>query len=678
MHFFSNLKVSKKISLGYAIILTLMIIISIVVYSSINTIIRSANLVEHTYEVILKAEQVSQALVNIETGQRGFMITGQDDYLEPYNVGIKQFSTFINKGQELTSDNPAQVKRWKEVAALQAELIKTVAEPEIKARREANLGVDAIATFKRISKRTVGKDIFDSIRGVLADMESKFKRENKTQAANLITAITLDLVNMETGQRGFLLTGLDVSLQPFNDGKKNLRNNLEQLRSLISGSAVTNDDLQNLQSKVDSWVAQAAEPEINARREMSRYSVTIEDISKMMKEGQGKRLMDTARATLNEIVDEEEKLIVVRKEEQALSSAFGIGVTIIGTLLAVVIGSVIAFFVIRGIMTPIHSTNKILKDIAEGQGDLTKRVDVKSSDEIGEMGEYFNAFISKLQTIIKQVVESAVQVSQSAEQLSQVTGETSQGTQKQNSETAQVATAMTEMASTVDEVARNSQSASEAAINADSQAKSGNQAVSTTIQAINELAAEVEVSASVLEKLKGDSENISAVLDVIKNIANQTNLLALNAAIEAARAGEQGRGFAVVADEVRTLAQRTQDSTAEIESIILALQQGVNSAVAAMKQNQEKTISTVDQAANAGEFLRTIAESVSTIVDMNSQIAVASEEQSAVAQEINRNIVNIQSISEKTSVGATQTAKSSQQLLALGNQLRQLVEQFRV
>ena len=237
---------------------------------------------------------------------------------------------------------------------------------------------------------------------------------------------------------------------------------------------------------------------------------------------------------------------------------------------------------------------------------------------------------------------------------------------------------MTEMASTVDEVARNSQSASEAAVHADNQAKSGNQAVTKTIEIINELAADVEISAKALEKLRGDSENISAVSDVIKNIANQTNLLALNAAIEAARAGEQGRGFAVVADEVRTLAQRTQDSTAEIQNIIASLQQGVGSAVAAMKQNQEKTITTIEQAANAGEFLRTIAQSVSTIVDMNSQIAVASEEQSAVAQEINRNIVNIQSISEKTSAGATQTAKSSKQLLTLGNQLRQLVEQFRV
>jgi methyl-accepting chemotaxis protein len=343
-----------------------------------------------------------------------------------------------------------------------------------------------------------------------------------------------------------------------------------------------------------------------------------------------------------------------------------------------VIGSVIAFFVIRRIIGPIAATNRILKDIAEGQGDLTKRVDVKSSDEIGELGGYFNAFISKLQGIIKHIVESAIQVSQAAEQLSQVTSDTSKGINRQNSETVQVATAMTEMTSTVDEVSRNSQRASDAAIHADKQAKLGNQTVYTTIKTINELATEVEKSAQALGKLKGDSENITAVLDVIKNIADQTNLLALNAAIEAARAGEQGRGFAVVADEVRTLAQRTQNSTAEIENLISALQQGTESAVSAMEQNRTKTMTTVEHAGKAGELLQDIAESVSTIADMNSQIAVASEEQSTVTQDINSSIVNIQNISEQTSVGAMQTSKSSQQLLILGNHFRQLVEQFQV
>ena len=397
----------------------------------------------------------------------------------------------------------------------------------------------------------------------------------------------------------------------------------------------------------------------------------------MMEQGKGKLLMDTIRAQISEIVAEEEKLIIVRGDQQTASSAIGIGVTIIGTLIAIAISSAIAFFIVRGIMQPINATNTILKNITE-QGDLTKRVVITSGDEIGEMGGYFNAFVSKLQGIIREIVESATQLSVAAEQMSKVAADTNQGLNKQNSETVQVATAMTEMAATVDEIARNSQSGSDAASSSDNEAKLGNQAVSITIKTINELAGDVENSAMILENLKGDSENISAVLDVIKNIAAQTNLLALNAAIEAARAGEQGRGFAVVADEVRTLAQRTQDSTSEIENLISALQKGTESAVNAMQQNRTKAAETVKQAAQAGEFLESITQGVSTILDMNSQIAVSSEEQAVVAQEINRSIVSIQSISDETSVGATQTSESSKEVTILGNRLRKLVEQFRV
>jgi methyl-accepting chemotaxis protein len=677
VNFLRNMKLGKKIYAGYIIILILMTSVSVVVYSSITSIIDASKWVNHTYVVIRTGEDVAGAMVDMETGQRGFMVTGIDEYLEPYNDGIVRFDRLIKKGKELTSDNTAQVERWRKVAELKTEWVQEVAQTEIKARRQVTLGASATANFKTISARTVGKDIFDGIRGVLANLEAKFLQASSTQGAHLITLLTLDLVNMETGQRGFLLTGKEESLEPYNGGQISFQQNIEKLGSVMKGTTVTREETIELQSRVNDWLSQAAQPEIDARREMNRFSTSIDDIAIMMEQGKGKLLMDTIRARIREIVAEEEKLIIVRGDQQTASSAIGIGVTIIGTLIAIAISSTIAFFIVRGIMQPINATNTILKNITE-QGDLTKRVAITSGDEIGEMGEYFNAFVSKLQGIIREIVESATQLSVAAEQMSKVAADTNEGLNRQNSETVQVATAMTEMAATVDEIARNSQNGSDAASSSDREAKSGNQAVSITIKTINELAGDVENSAMILENLKGDSENISAVLDVIKNIADQTNLLALNAAIEAARAGEQGRGFAVVADEVRTLAQRTQNSTSEIENLISALQKGAESAVNAMEQNRTKAAETVEQAAQAGEFLESITQGVSTILDMNSQIAVSSEEQAAVAQEINRRIVSIQSISDETSVGATQTSESSKEVTILGTRLRNLVEQFRV
>jgi methyl-accepting chemotaxis protein len=237
---------------------------------------------------------------------------------------------------------------------------------------------------------------------------------------------------------------------------------------------------------------------------------------------------------------------------------------------------------------------------------------------------------------------------------------------------------MNEMSATVQEVARNAVEAAEAAKEADNTFHQGKQVIDRVIEAIGELANEVEKAANVIQQLEAESMNIGSVLDVIKSIAEQTNLLALNAAIEAARAGEQGRGFAVVADEVRTLAGRTQQSTQEIEEMISKLQSGANNAVKVMETGKDMTKVGVDQAAAAGEALLTINTAVERITGMNTQIASAAEEQSSVAEEINRSIVSINEVAEQSAAGAQQTAQASNDLARLADQLKALVGRFKV
>lgn len=709
MKLINNLKLQYKLTGSYGIILALMIIVSAVVYSGIHSMINSSKWVNHTYEVIITADNVGAAMSDMETGLRGFLITGNEAYLEPFNRGQAVFDKLLKQGQQLTSGHQEQAKRWQQVAELKQRWLAEAAEPEILARRQVSLGAEAIANFKAISSRSVGKDIFDSIRAALSDIDSKIT-EQYSEAKHLLTLITLDLVNMETGQRGFLLSGKKESLEPYTAGGKALTQHLAELSELLKKRelsvpieqkdtesnfigpsqpkpveyktvvlhTVNQEDLDLLQQRVDAWMKKAAQPEIQARQNMNQYKMTLDDITQIMEQGSGKAIMDELQKELQALVSEEETLIQQRSETQVATSDFTILVSILGTCIAIVLGLGVAFIITRGVLVPINTTKAILKDIAQGAGDLTIRVPVKTKDEIGELGNNFNLFADKLQLLINQIAASANELSGSAQNMAAITEESSTSIKQQKQETELVATAITEMNATVQEVARSAEQASVAADQANDEAKRGNDIVNQTVSSINALASEVESSAEVITKVRTDSENIGSVLDVIKGVADQTNLLALNAAIEAARAGEQGRGFAVVADEVRTLAQRTQESALEIETLIDTLQVGAENAVSSMGQSKERVLATVEDAMHAGESLASITSAVNTILEMNTQIATAAEQQSSVAEEISQNVDNIQSISVQNASGAEQAAASSSQVAGLSNELRSLVSQFKM
>lgn len=370
---------------------------------------------------------------------------------------------------------------------------------------------------------------------------------------------------------------------------------------------------------------------------------------------------------------------VAGEEKDRVNAIYQSSITIFVALAcaAMIISIVIGLWVNRSVMNPINDILNKLKLIHQ-DSDLTVKFTTFNHDELGQISTSLTQVIEHLRGILHSIAEAANTVNSSANELSSFTQATNKRMQQQQAETEQTATAMNEMTATVAEVAQSASAAADSAKDADTYAANGNNIVMQSISSMSQLSDQIQKTAQVIGFLSNESQNIGRVLDVIKSIAEQTNLLALNAAIEAARAGEQGRGFAVVADEVRTLAQRTQKSTQEIEAMIATLQQGVKEAVNAMEIGINQVDDANDKANQAGQALKEIVSSVDSITELNTHIATAAEEQSSVAESINRSIIAISDIAEHSTASAAELSESVVNLTKLANSMRNQVSAFKL
>ncbi|NUT76307.1 HAMP domain-containing protein [Pseudomonas sp. C1C7] len=351
-----------------------------------------------------------------------------------------------------------------------------------------------------------------------------------------------------------------------------------------------------------------------------------------------------------------------------------VGVAVVVLLLIAAAGMLLANTILR----PLNLMKANLDDIAAGEGDLTRRLSITSHDELGELAGSFNRFVDKIHGLVRQITEMTSQLTALVHQVSDQAQRSDQAMERQRHETDQVATAINEMSAAAQEVAKSAQNAAVAAQQTDEEGQAAKRVVAGSIEKIHALVDDIRSSGVSLDSLQKDVSSIVSVLGVIRSIAEQTNLLALNAAIEAARAGEAGRGFAVVADEVRALASRTQISTQEIQGMIDRLQAGTQSAVEAMRRSSEAGDGTSAQANEAGASLDTMAQLIATINSMNAQIASAAEEQTAVAEEINRSVHQIAVAVDNVADETQQGAQTSRSLADLGQRLGGLVGQFRI
>ncbi|MBV4453996.1 methyl-accepting chemotaxis protein [Pseudomonas sp. SWRI103] len=385
---------------------------------------------------------------------------------------------------------------------------------------------------------------------------------------------------------------------------------------------------------------------------------------------------EQVNAVLTRLLDiNNEMALATNKEaEDQYDMAFNMVVSLL--VIATLLTLLFAWLLTRSITLPISQALEAAEEVAEGN--LTRPIKVDGNDEAGRLLAAMAKMQDKLRDTLQRIAGSATQLASAAEELNAVTDESARGLTQQNNEIEQAATAVNEMTSAVEEVARNAVSTSEASRNATTSAGDGRDLVQETVSAIERMSGDVQATATLIGDLANESRDIGKVLDVIRGLADQTNLLALNAAIEAARAGEAGRGFAVVADEVRALAHRTQQSTSEIERMIGSIQAGTEHAVDSMRNSTERAESTLNIAKGAGMSLDTINTAIVEINERNLVIASAAEEQAQVAREVDRNLVNIRDLSVQSATGASQTSAASSELSRLAVDLNGMVGRFRL
>ncbi|MDD1003643.1 methyl-accepting chemotaxis protein [Pseudomonas sp. TNT2022 ID642] len=638
-NFLGDIKVSRKLGTGFGILLLAVLAVAFIGYNSNSVLVDRLS----TTRLIGTLNDATQ---DMRLSEKQYEAAADAAFAESYNAQLNVLQGLVSKAL----DTLTRAENQQALKALQSTIVTY--DQKVKRLIAADQSTtDALKPLTALSDKyaqTFAGMLEATTTNALASADGERVRDLRTVA---------DLRNGMTTFRLMLRRYIAVP----NDANKKLM--METIDTFLS-------DITKARSNLPATLSSQLE---EAHAGMRRYREVLVEVAELFEQKQNMReqVDQESKAMdkiMNGLMDTQQRLA---REDQ--HSAF-VQIAVL-TVLALVIGLFASVVISRQITAPLALTVELARRIAKG--DLTVQAKSNRKDELGDLQNAMQDMAQNLNTLVQGIGNGVTHISTSAEKLSAMSEQTSAGVRQQKSEVDQVATAMHEMASTVQEVARNTTDASAAATLADQQARHGSTVVKQATLQISELALAIEELGGAMNVLSQDSEQIGKVIDVIKAVAEQTNLLALNAAIEAARAGEQGRGFAVVADEVRSLAQRTQDSTKEIEALIVTLQQGAQAASTLMASSRERTLDTVVLAQKAELAITEINQSIGTIQEMSLQISAAAEQQSAVADEINRSIVSVRDVADQSAVASEESAAATVELASLGQDLQRMTAHFR-
>ena len=520
--------------------------------------------------------------------------------------------------------------------------------------------ISAILTFVQFQKNITNNDWTRHTYEVLLDAEQ----------------ILVSLVDIETGLRGYLLTGRDEFLTPLREGEKTFQAAFESAKRRTSDNAQQQGRLNELQRTYEGWRSRVVDVEIATRA--ATENAALDELAALILEANGKQYMDAMRGLIADFEAEERQLLAARAEAEVQSTRITTLILSLGVLLAISVGVFVSLFFSGRLIRQLGAEPEVAVQLAQeiSQGNLNTTLNADNFPK-GSIAEAMLQMVTQLKSIVREIQGSSSQLEVTSMQLSTGSEKSIRELWVQKEQAESVATAMNEMVATVNEVAKTTQFAAQTTQNTDQQVTEGGQLIESSVKSILDLHHDIEETATVIAQLSAESKEIGQVMEVIRSVAEQTNLLALNAAIEAARAGEQGRGFAVVADEVRTLAGRTHRSTEEIQNMVESLQQGVANAVETMEKSRSGARTSADFAKEMEAVLSAVKASVSEVNNLNLQIATATEQQSVVADEINKNIVEINEIIDSTVLTMQEVDQCSDQLKAGSTELQNRISFFK-
>ncbi|PHS20509.1 MAG: hypothetical protein COA86_00745 [Kangiella sp.] len=665
-----NLTVTARIVGGAILTISLLIILVFNGLSGVSSINDGLTRVtEESTPMLQQTSNVMTSLLKASVQVNNYHQASEVGELPKFESGLEQFSKNNSKAYKALDQyssnydniNSALNKSHKKVNDYFA-----LVPQSFKSHKE-DLNLQAQLTDKQVEFEDTADELDSLLSDFSDEARSKSVSDNLSAMASMVTEATVTITDAlaiaELSQVNIARTEIDNLMQDFSKRFSQVTNNRTARNNEYYGDTQTSVDFfQNLVIGASS-ILQLLETQLNVKQKAKSELA------------QSAQIAEQALSELAVVSDRVNALNTSIKQEAtdnvSSSRALMIGLAIIAILVAAGINA----WVLKSIRGPLSAVLKVMNKVADG--DLRDKVEVHSDDEIGKLSEGINRLSTQLSSMMTEISSSSEQLSAAAEETSAISLQSNVSIGQQKEQTDMIATAMTEMTATVDEVASSASNTLKEVQEANKEASAGQQVVQDNINTINGLSSEIQRAADVINKLDEYSTSIGSVLDVIRGIADQTNLLALNAAIEAARAGEQGRGFAVVADEVRTLASKTQESTSEIQEMIERLQSGTQEAVEVMKSSTQEAQNSVEETAKAGESLIKITNAVNIINDMSSHIASAADEQSSVSREMHENILSISQAADQTAQGATENLAASQDMAKLAVNLQGLVSHFK-